>query len=356
MKINLLLLLLLLSTARAFAQFPPSSDTVFLANFESASIFEPDSLPQSQPTGHDNGWVNWDEDGFPQFCFSDTVTHGWYPAYDLTDIHDTTSNFAFTSCSYTNNDIHPCGKKTRNWLILPPVQIVGNQAKLTWKSTTYYGPYWVDGYKVLASTTDNFAGSFKDTLFTAAEMVRVIPPTPFGTSLNPAKYEYSKGYVHADKYTLPQYFFLNVDPTVDLPYYHGKFEPHSADLSKFAGKQLYLAFLHDSECDFQLQVDDIVVVDDGIIASREPSELADFSVRPNPVSDRANIQFSMKNPAEVALQLVNSAGQIVWQRLSPNGQNRAAQILADWSGLPAGSYVCRLVAGAEVRQMPVFKI
>lgn len=355
MKVFTLFLALLLAANATNAQnFTGTFDTLFIANFESDSPFEPTDLDLGQPTGNDFDWVNFDEDGHPQLCFQDTTTFGWFPAFDFTDPSQMSTNYAFTSCSFTENNFFPCAKKTRNWLIMPPIQVLGSIAKLEWKSATYYGPYWVDGYKVLVSTTDNFPTSFTDTVFVAAQMIRSIGP--FNGSLDPDRYVYSPGYVHADRYTLPQYFISEVDPA-GADFFLGQFEPHSVDLSKYSGQRIYVAFLHDSECDDKLQIDDILVVDNHTTAAKEPSAVARFDVQPNPVTDYATIVCALQRPTDVQFSIRDIAGKTVWQNPATGQPVGETKVRADLSHLPPGAYWCQLqTSGGEVLAQKIIKI
>lgn len=356
MKVFTLFLALLLAANVTNAQnFTGTFDTVFIANFESDSPFEPTDLELGQPTGNDFDWVNFDEDGHAQLCFEDTTTFGWFPAFDFTDPTQMSTNYAFTSCSFTEDVIFPCNLKTRNWLIMPPIQILGSIARLEWKSATYYGPYWVDGYKILVSTTNNLPASFTDTVFVAAQMIRATPSGAFG-SLDPDRYVYSPGYVHADKYTLPEYFLPEVDPAGE-DFFLGQFEPHTADLSKYFGQRIYIAFLHDSDCDDKLQIDDILVVDNHTSAAREPGNVARFKVQPNPVTDYATIICALRKAAEVQCSVRDIAGKIVWQNPVTEQPAGETKIRADLSHLPPGAYWCQLQAsGGEVLAEKIIKI
>jgi hypothetical protein len=90
----------------------------------------------------------------------------------------------------------------------------------------------MDGYKILVSTTRNtpFTADFTDTLFVAAEMVDFTVPG----SLNPNDYTFSFGYIHADRYTDSNYFFL-ITPNAGA--YTGRLEPHNVPLAAYAGKK-----------------------------------------------------------------------------------------------------------------------
>jgi Secretion system C-terminal sorting domain/Cleaved Adhesin Domain len=338
-KTYFFVLFVLLFATITFAQSsPPTSwDTIFVANLEGNGPYEPTNLDNSVPTGYDLTWVNYDEDGYQQIC--DTVTHGWYGRYESTSAPS--ENFCFTSCSYINGDntFFPCNLKNRNWLIMPPVTISGENAKLEWKSSSYYGPFGVDGYKVMVSTSSNLIESFTDTIFKAAEMLK--PLATFGL-LNTERYLYSDGYLHANEYTSNEYYFLDLD--IDgLSFWHGILEPHSADLSAYTGQTIYIAFLHDSQCDFQLQVDDIVVIDNILSAIDEKTDIAQFAVHPNPVEEIAILDISFKKSTKYQVTITDIHGKIVQQCIeNKDAQSLKKSLNLDLKNLPSGTYFCNL--------------
>ncbi|MBK9335696.1 MAG: hypothetical protein IPM98_03540 [Lewinellaceae bacterium] len=147
-------------------------------------------------------WVNWDADNQPTLCGENQAVPGnWYWENDLGDLADPAVNFAFTSCSFLADS----EQANENWLITPPVLITDSTAMLAWRSAPFEGPAYMDGYKVLVSTSGNepFAGAFTDTLFVAAEMTDILK----SGSLKVEDHMFSSGYIHADGYTNPDYFF-----------------------------------------------------------------------------------------------------------------------------------------------------
>ncbi len=349
-------ILLTISQLCLFSQnLPPTFDTIFVASFESGSINEPVDLPPGEPAGNDETWVNFSENGYPQFCLDSVETVGWYPLFDFTDPTNLNENIAFTSCSYTSGDQPPlCTKPTKNWLILPPVEITGDLASIEWKSASYYGPYWLDGYKVLVSTTDNFPASFTDTVFVAAEMINAVPQNKFG-SLDPKYYKFSTGYVHANIFTDTVYFLETPDP-FGFPNLLGQFEPHAADLSKFKGKKIYIAFLHDSHCDAHLQIDDIVVVDNKTIATSELPGLGFWSVSPNPARDFSNLKIEISRPVAAQVFLQDVSGKILKTWDLGNLPTGETNVKLDLAGLPAGLFFCNLKTDAGSFSTRVLKL
>lgn len=308
-----------------------SQDTLINENFEE----NPTSEMLLFPSGNDPQWVNYDADQISGSCVAppDTTPFGWFwdRAFDVLESVPT-DNDAFTSCSFLAN----AAKKNQNWLITSPITLPDASYWLCWRSLSYLGPGYVDGYKVLISTTGNdpATGAFSDTLFVAAEMVEDSHPTG---SLDPADYVYSKGYLHANGYTDTTYFF--VDDSQGAAFYHGRFEPHLVSLAAYEGKDVYIAFLHDSQDDFFLQVDDILVSNTHV-ATRNLHNVQYFNVMPNPVRDMAYFTWKTDRPQQCRLLLTDELGKTVrTQNFSPREEGRWNLDVQD---LPPGIYYCLL--------------
>lgn len=293
------------------------------------------------PSGDDTDWVNYDYDGMPQTCYFNDPTFGWYIAPDAGEDEQTTDNFAFTSCSWLNESgqIDPCDpeNQNRNWLITPPIHLDGSHADLDWKSLSKYGPAFMDGYIVLASTTTNLIEAFTDTLFQAAQIIKQIND-PTYKSLDPADYLYTAGYIHANAYTDTSYFFKKYDPPTFSFYLNGRFEPHHVDLSVYLNKTVYIAFLHNSDCDYLVQIDDILITDDSIVAVRDPSTVRKLVVFPNPTTGPTSFKFAMTVPQTVGFSLTNALGQTIWTGTDMKAGNEETRIQNDFGWLQAGVY------------------
>ena len=288
--------------------------------------------------GSDSIWINLDIDGAEN---AQNNPQDWYISLDFASpdsIPASDTNFVAASVSWMNDFTI----QNLNWMVLPPV-VVGEEdvTTLYWKSAPYQGPRYVDGYKVLLSTTevDPFFDSYTDTLFVAAEM---IPPLPNGSSdpainaLNVDSFNFSMGYVHAERYTLEEYYYLD-QPGDNL--YVGVLEPHSVSLEDYHGQTVYIAFLHDSFDDNIVSVDDILVVKDIIGATKGPElENIRLMTYPNPVDNYLLVRFWLESPAEVQLELYDMNGK---RMLSMNGQGRVVgdqNLQLDLRRLPAGAY------------------
>jgi len=328
MKQLLLVLVLVSAHLASKAQFFTIPDTILIQTF----TVDPSDTMLVFPNGNDNHWVNWDADNLSTFCGdSDPVPGNWYWESDLGDLSNPPVNFAFTSCSFLSN-----GLPNENWLITPPVFITDSTATLTWRSASFEGPGYMDGYKVLASTTTNepFSGAFTDTLFVAAEMVEALVEG----SLNVEDYIFSPGYIHADSYTNTDYFFL-IHPSAQA--YTGRLEPHTVSLAQFVGRSIYIAFLHDSRDDNILQIDDIAIVQDQSSGTATPS-LRDLHlcVQPNPAANFATITWETRTRLPGQLTVTDIFGKTVLEQAVFNPFAGFAHL--NLTTLPAGIYSCTL--------------
>jgi hypothetical protein len=227
-----------------------------------------------------------------------------------------------------------------NWLVLPPIQVGDDQATLHWKSAPFQGPRYLDGYKVLLSTTeiDPFLGTYDDTLFVAAEMIEPLPPgasDPAQNALNVAAFNFSPGYIHADGYTLEEYYILESGSNFFL----GVLEPHSVSLAAYAGQTVYVAFLHDSFDDNLISLDDILVLGNVLssVKEREPADIR-LVTYPNPVENFLNVLFRLEEAASVQLELFDMNGRRMLALNSQGVQIGEQNLQLDLRRLPAGAY------------------
>jgi hypothetical protein len=73
----------------------------------------------------------------------------------------------------------------------------------------------------------------------------------------------------------------------------------------------------------------------------------DLIMYPNPASALTTFIFDLESPGNLMLTIMNMKGQVVLSKdygLLPQGSNK---INADFSGLPVGTYMCRLTCGAK---------
>jgi hypothetical protein len=277
-------------------------------------------------------------DEAPSLCVAEGPTpQGWYFESDLGYANpDETDNFAFTSCSFL--DLPPSQSHNRNWLIIRPLLIPDTTYSLCWRSLAFQGPMFLDGYKVLVSTASNdpSSGDFIDVLFQAAQMVS--PVNGIG-SLNLNAYNFSPGYIQANGYTDTSYYFLDAtDP--DRPFYRGRLEPHVVSLKQYAGQSIYIAFLHDSDDDNLIQVDDIIVTNDKSSGTRAPSDIQSFQIFGNPSQQDAYFSWNLKTAQKTQFSIVDQQGRLMLQKSFESRQENNWH--AETAAWPPGIYYCTL--------------
>lgn len=336
MKAFFTLFSFLVAAATLQAQYSAAPDTLVKERFET----DPTPFMLPFPSGDDQDWVNYDGDMMEGNCVVDDITPpAWYWESDLgAENAEEATNSAFTSCSWLDTT----GIRTDNWLIVKPIFIPDDSYWLCWRSLTFEGPRFVDGYKVLVSKTSNepAANVFTDTLFKAAETINA--PTFF--TLDVSKFKYSEGYIHANGYTDTNYYFIAYDDA-GFPYYRGKMEPHSVSLHQYANETIYIAFLHDSYDDHLLQLDDIIVTNSPPPSSTHLiGNMLYFNVLPNPVQDKAYFSWKMKTPQEGRLLVADSAGRIVSQQAF--GSRAEGQVFVETQRWASGIYYCTLETAA----------
>jgi hypothetical protein len=341
--------------ALLFALMPLSllgqMDTLLHEDFQDQTL-EPEEV--IFPSGDDTTWVNWDADFLedanarPQEWFIDiSLTQAFADTIAAAD-----TNFVLASSSWLAGFL----PGNRNWLITPPIEILDDQATFHWKSAPRQGPRYVDGYSVLVTTGDNFFGS-ADTLFRAAQMIEPLPNGSGDAEINAFNVDSfnfapADGYIHADRYTLGDYFFLE-DSTSTA--YVGILEPHSVSLAAYEGQTIYLAIVHDSDDDNYIIIDDLLLMGTEVVSSTENPVANDIRLvtYPNPVTNFFNILFRLENQAQGVLELYNQNGQLVRTAELGNLLSGEHTVRLNLASYPAGSYsvVLKLDGQVYTRQL-----
>ncbi len=329
MKKTLPVLLLCFCLVKLHSQTHVAPDTILIQNF----TVDPSDTMLDFPNGNDLHWVNWDAHNLATACgnVGVVIPGNWFWESDFGDLNDPPVNSAFTSCSYLIGN-----QPNENWLISPQVYIPDSSTYLSWRSLSIEGPGYLDGYKVLVSISSNepFIGAFTDTLFVAAEMLSFSVPE----SLDPDDYVFSPGYIHANRYTDTAYFFL--DP--EYPFgYSGKLEPHQVNLAKYIGKNIYVAFLHDSTNDNLLQIDDISIIQGLISPAWGPEQQEYFlHIQPNPTAESTTLSWKFQTRQEGRLIVRNLLGQTL--HVQPIEDMSIGTLQLNTHTFPAGTYPCSL--------------
>ncbi len=301
------------------------TDTLLFENFDidnTANYLQYNS-------GNDLTWVDYDVDGLPD-ANSRPLNWFWNPNGFATV--DTTG--CLFSSSWFNSPANAA-----NYLITPPIQITDATAVLNWKSAPRQTPRYVDGYKVVVSTTDNIESSFTDTIFVAAEFLS-------GASSNGPNYSaytFSNGFVHGS-----DLLYVELSPTSDSANLLGVLRPFSASLAQYAGQTIYIAWLHDSFDDNLIALDDILITGNLTAGVQQIVNKEEVKVYPNPASDRIEFSYNQKSSAQVSAQIFDVKGAVV--RTITKGMMLAGEqkLAIDVKGLASGNYQLKVAAGNQV--------
>ena len=150
----------------------------------------------------------------------------WFIRPDFVNTTPGDTNYVASAASW----FAPSGR-ANNWLILDSINVCSPDVRLIWKSAPFEGPTFADGYKILISTTGDSINDFTDTIFIAAEDIA-------GAGV------WGPGQRHS---------------TFTGAGNNGVLQEWRLSLSAYAGQTIYVAFVHDSNDDSSILLDDIFI-------------------------------------------------------------------------------------------------
>lgn len=320
---NIVLFLPLFFSFSALSQI----DTLLFENFQNNTVEE-----MNDEASDDMVWANVDQDGLPSILGTD-LTKRWYWGeffHDPVDPMTGETNYVAMSISY----LEGFAPGNRNWLVLPAIEVTDETFELSWKSAPDQLPRYMDGYSILISTTDRFSSSFTDELFKAASMDDISGDSQ---STDYSNFVFTDGYLHADGGTLSEYILLG-----DASINYGLLEPHSISLVDYAGETIHIAFLHDSDDDNRLALDDILVTKAS--GPSQLNELRDLTIQlfPNPVGDQLNVTFALSETKEITAKILNLQGQLILAEKWNTTAGQQIQKRIDLHDLTSGEYILNL--------------
>ena len=278
-------------------------------------------------SGNDTIWVNFDSDGLPD-ANARPQEWFWSPG-GLADVD------SVDACLMSSSWLLNLVPGNRNYLITPPITIPNGSFNLSWASAPRQTPRFLDGYSVIVSTTDNFEASFTDTLFQAAQFIA-------GNGTDFSLYTFSPGFVHGMDGT-----YIQLDANNDSTRYIGELRPFSVSLAQYSGQTIYISFLHDSDDDNLLVIDDILV-NGTLTGIAETPVISGLTVYPNPASDKIELSYRLPVTGPVAAEIYDLAGRKV-ASVNRGIQIHGSQKLAiDVSMLAKGSYTVVLNANGNI--------
>ncbi len=343
---NLVYTFILLSVGFAASA---QNDTLLFEDFSTPFDIAPSDFGEADgvsavPNGTNTVWVNLDADGIP--VGGNAPSQLWY--WDSLDFWG--DNLGVVKSQSWLTSFSP---DNRNWLILPALQILDGNAVLSWKSAPYQGPRYMDGYTVLISTTNNDATTsphpFTDTVFHAAEMLSIVGSN---SSLSLSDYTFSDGYIHANNYTDSTYFIHPGEDTIDFTSAEtlnlGLLEPHSISLAAYTGKTIFIAFLHDSEDDNMIELDDILVKGTLPLSNTlKISETLGLDIYPNPTHDYLTLSYEVVANTEISAAIYDMQGRLMQVLNNLSSTVGTHQHRLNVSNFPTGNYTIVITAEGQ---------
>jgi hypothetical protein len=292
-------------------------DTLFYENFDSWDYIEIE----------DSIFTDYDEDGLTA---ANGLPGGWFVANLANGGADTTDVVAI-SASWLEG-YYP---GNRNWLMLPAVHLGQGPASFSWRSAPALGNLYLDGYTVLVSTNPYFYYDINlaDTLM------------HFAQNINDNENDFSEGIIHTEfDYNAP----MNIAFYTQYP---GLLTNWTADLSAYQGETIYLGFLHNSDDDNFIALDDILVMGTpgvpdttngggpGPVGIEPVVSVSPLQVYPTLVEDVLTISYSDPLVKQQKISVFGVAGQLIMEHYCSGNNSKHLINVAD---LESGIYLVGL--------------
>ncbi len=286
-------------------------DTLFYENFNSWPFQEMDSI-----------FLTYDEDNMADY---NGLPGNWFVANFANSGADSLEVVAMSSSWLSN-----FANGNRNHMQLPGLYIADTNAVLSWRSAPALGALYMDGYTVIAST-DSLClyyvggGCPYDTLL------------HFAQNINNNETQFSSGIQH-------QTFDLNVAINITTStQYPGLLTPSQVSLRDYAGQRIFINFLHNSDDDNYIAIDDILIKGTKVITDIEEvgsTSEETFKLYPNPSNKEINLDLSTLKSSVQNIRIYSSLGQEVLSVIS-NNYNKTETI--DISTLNKGIYFVNIL-------------
>lgn len=298
----------------------------------------------------DTSWYNYDEDGLPDGSGT-TRNDEWFLTYAFA-VADSLTTTGDTNVVITSNSWFSSPGQAKNWLITKSLDLPAGTGTLKYKSASFQTPYYLDGYQVLLSNSDNDLGSFSTVLAEAGEYTA-------GDATAGAADDYS-GYTFAPAGAWTQGINggvivpAEVEDSGDHARYTGVLTEKTVDLSAYAGQTIFIAFLHNSFDDNLISLDDIRV--DWVTGVNEnESLLSKITAYPNPTTDFITLDYTMSAASPVILTVTDIYGRMVYTEsmgIVAAGANKKG---IDVSGYAKGTYNVQLRTDRGMKSLSFIK-
>lgn len=217
------------------------------------------------------------------------------------------------ACSWFN----PVGQAD-NWFEMGPITVPANGGTLKWRHNMPDGD-WRDGYEILVNTTGLSFGDFTNPpIFSVADMA----PSTAGDTVN-------------TPYTI--------------------FAQRSADVSAYAGQDIYIAIHHNANDMFILYITDLVLTEGPASVSEINNGFVLAQNSPNPSNASTTFNYSLTNNSDVTFDVYDVLGNIVFTQSEANQAAGEHHLGMSTANLANGMYYYSITVNGqkETRKMTV---
>lgn len=249
-------------------------------------------------TSPDASWYTFDEDGLSDGSGGSRAGE-WFPIYVFANADSITPG-GDTNVALAANSWFVSPAQAKNWLITQSVDIPAGAtgAVLKFKSATRQTPFYLDGYEVYLSNTDNDLPSFTNLLYTAAEYAS--GAVTLGSDFASYTFTPSSAWIQGWNGTaeVPSEFEYDGDSARLI----GVLTEKTISIGAYAGQTIFIAFLHNSFDDNLTSVDDIVI--DAMTNVGEVNSVTSVSVYPNPTVNLVTVEMNISQASAASVVTV----------------------------------------------------
>ncbi|HYG52229.1 MAG TPA: choice-of-anchor J domain-containing protein [Flavobacteriales bacterium] len=258
-------------------------------------------------TSPDPNWYTFDEDGLADGSGS-TRPDEWFFIYPFASVDSLTPTSDTNFCIGSNSWFTAPGQ-AKNWLITPSVDIPAGStgAVLKFKSATRQTPYYLDGYEVYLSNTDNDLPNFSNLLYTAAEYAS--GAVTLGSDFASYTFTPSGAWIQGWNGTaeVPSEFEYDGDSARLI----GVLTEKTISIGAYAGQTIFIAFLHNSFDDNLISIDDIVI--DATTGVGEINKITSVNVYPNPTVKMVTVEMNVAESSVASVLTVTDIfGRLIY--------------------------------------------
>jgi len=253
-----------------------AQDTLFYENFNSWQFEEIDSV-----------FTTYDEDLIPDY---NGLPGNWFVANFANSGADSSEIVALSSSWLIG-----FAPGNRNHLQLPGINVTDTNAVLSWRSAPALGDLYMDGYTVVIYSDSlcfySVVGCNHDTLM------------HFAQNINDNATQFSTGIIHT---SLDLNVPINIASSTQYP---GLLQNWQVSLKDYAGQKVFINFLHNSDDDNFIAIDDILVTGTNPATAMEEFNMkSSFNIYPNPSSSKINIDLRLIKSSILDISIYNSLG------------------------------------------------